>query len=482
MKQVLNPFLPLNVCIADGEPHVFGDRVYVFGSHDTAGGESFCLEDYEFYSAPIDDLTNWSSKGTNYSAKQDPMYCEDRKYLYAPDVVRGNDGRYYLYYSLSGWKGKGGYSNPIAVAVCDTPDGKYEYYGVVQNPDGSPYLDWVCFDPALMNDNGVIRMYFGSGAYKAKNVTPLDAFILAKIYADVYGKPKESFLQKPGPLGANTAVLCDDMLTLKEPPKRIADTADFRGHAFYEGSSIRKVGDTYYFVYSSQLNHELCYATSKYPDRDFRFRGTLIDNGDVGINGRKERDRCNLTGTTHGGMECINGQWYIFYHRLTHGSDYSRQMCAENLFIEADGSIKQAGMSSCGLNKGVLSGRGEYPAACCCHLTNGRMPHSSNQMQHGIPMVSHEGDTVFVADATEKTIMRYRYFDLSETRQITIRARGSALLEISADGRKTAQLRIDSQLWQDYKAPLSGRARSQLELRVISGKADILSFNLTTSI
>ncbi|MBQ9843673.1 MAG: hypothetical protein IJO31_05910, partial [Oscillospiraceae bacterium] len=26
---------------------------------------------------------------------------------------------------------------------------------------------------------------------------------------------------------------------------------------------------TYYFIYSSQQNHELCYATSKYPDRDF---------------------------------------------------------------------------------------------------------------------------------------------------------------------------------------------------------------------
>lgn len=60
------------------------------------------------------------------------MYSENACYLYAPDVVRGNDGRYYLYYCLAGWKGKGGYSHPISVAVCDSPDGKYEYYGVVQ--------------------------------------------------------------------------------------------------------------------------------------------------------------------------------------------------------------------------------------------------------------------------------------------------------------------------------------------------------------
>lgn len=33
-KQVYNPFLPMDICIADGEVHVFGDRVYLFGSHD----------------------------------------------------------------------------------------------------------------------------------------------------------------------------------------------------------------------------------------------------------------------------------------------------------------------------------------------------------------------------------------------------------------------------------------------------------------
>ena len=38
-KQAFNPFLPINTYIPDGEPHVFGDRVYLFGSHDKEGGE-----------------------------------------------------------------------------------------------------------------------------------------------------------------------------------------------------------------------------------------------------------------------------------------------------------------------------------------------------------------------------------------------------------------------------------------------------------
>lgn len=99
MKQVYNPYLPSNEYIPDGEPHVFGDRIYVFGSHDREGGTTFCELDYVVYSAPVTDLTEWKCEGTIYRAKQDPHYCEERKQMYAPDVVQGTDGRYYLYYA-----------------------------------------------------------------------------------------------------------------------------------------------------------------------------------------------------------------------------------------------------------------------------------------------------------------------------------------------------------------------------------------------
>lgn len=37
-----NPYLPSWEYIPDGEPRVFGDRIYIYGSHDTAGSDSFC--------------------------------------------------------------------------------------------------------------------------------------------------------------------------------------------------------------------------------------------------------------------------------------------------------------------------------------------------------------------------------------------------------------------------------------------------------
>ncbi|MBR3265694.1 MAG: family 43 glycosylhydrolase, partial [Erysipelotrichaceae bacterium] len=157
-RQVYNPYLPLNEYIPDGEPHVFDDRIYVFGSHDKEDGETFCMLDYVFWSAPVDDLSSWSNNGVSYRAEQDPLYSENNKYLYAPDVVKGSDGKYYLYYCLSGYKGQGGYTNPISVAVSDRPDGPYEYLGYVRNKDGSPMMEHINFDPALINDEGQIRL------------------------------------------------------------------------------------------------------------------------------------------------------------------------------------------------------------------------------------------------------------------------------------------------------------------------------------
>ena len=40
--------------------------------------------------------------------------------------------------------------------------GPYEYLGFVKNPDGSPMQKYVCFDPAVINDDGVIRLYYGT--------------------------------------------------------------------------------------------------------------------------------------------------------------------------------------------------------------------------------------------------------------------------------------------------------------------------------
>ena len=59
----VNPYLPFWEHVPDGEPHVFGDRVYIYGSHDRRNGTSFCEEDYVCWSASVDDPGKWTYEG-----------------------------------------------------------------------------------------------------------------------------------------------------------------------------------------------------------------------------------------------------------------------------------------------------------------------------------------------------------------------------------------------------------------------------------
>lgn len=424
-KQVYNPFLPLDEYIPDGEPHIFGERVYIFGSHDKEGGYTFCMEDYVTYSAPVDDLSDWRYEGVIYKASQDPYY-PNLKYMYAPDVVQGNDGRYYLYYCMAGDYGCGGYTRPISVAVCDTPAGEYEFLGYVKNPDGSPMMKYVCFDPAAFNDNGTIRIYYGTqyGYEEEPDFRENDEYIQKEM--EMFGRTREEILSYPDSImGPSMVVLEDDMLTVKEEAKHIipykVKGTSFEKHPFFEASSMRKVGEKYYFVYSSWLNHELCYATSDFPDRDFVFGGTIVSNGDIGYNGRPTEEKLNMTGTTHGSIIEINNQWYVFYHRLTHKSDYSRQACAEKITIAPDGSIAQVEITSCGLNECALKTEGAYPAIIACNITNGRMPFGSNSIYtFSFPNVTNIGDERFIAEIGNNTLLGYKYFDFKKVSEIGI--------------------------------------------------------------
>ena len=191
----------------------------------------------------------------------------------------------------------------------------------------------------------------------------------------------------------------EDMLTLKVPPQTLLPSilnskgTGFEGHEFFEASSMRKIGDTYFLIYSSVNSHELCYAISNAPDKNFQYGGTLISIGDVFLDGKTAKEAVNYLGNTHGSIEYINGQWYVFYHRQTNGTQYSRQACAELIEIVGD-RIKQVEITSCGLNKGPLKGEGYYDAAIACHLTgpNGATFSHPMAMKDTSPFITQEGE------------------------------------------------------------------------------------------
>lgn len=356
MAQAFNPFLPSYEYVPDGEPRVFGDRLYLYGSHDAFGGEDFCVNDYVCWSAPLTDLSDWRYEGVIYRALQDPMNTEGNMHMCAPDCVRGADGRYYLYYQL--------HMVPCtSVAAADTPTGPFEFYGYVQHPDGKPWGtkpgDSFAFDPGvLIDDDGEVYCYVGFAAEGfLKNIfesrgCKVDGGVCLHLAQDMKTVVGEEMPVVPGRL--------------------LAVGSEYGGngeHGFFEASSPRKINSRYYLVYSSYLSHELCYAVSDRPDGGFHFGGTIVSIGDVGLNGREEKDAVNQLGNTHGGMVKIDDQWYIFYHRQTNKQKCARQGCAEKIFIEPDGSIPQVEVTSCGLNTGPLAGKGRYEARIACNLS-----------------------------------------------------------------------------------------------------------------
>lgn len=404
-KQAFNPYLPLNEYVPDGEPYVFGDRVYVYGSHDEAGSEIYCAGHYVGWSAPVDDLSDWQYHGVIYQRFQDPSNPNDELQLWAPDVVIGPDGRYYLYYCFP-------FRPEIGVAVSDSPAGPFEFYGHVHNPDGSVLSEKLPFDPAvLVDDDGRVYLYYGFAGMPNPHFPPIEL--------------------SPGCL---VAELEQDMVTVKKAPHMCApgqinaSGTEFEGHAFYEAASIRKIGSVYYLVYSSQNSHELCYATSIYPDREFKFGGTIISNGDVSLNGRTKA--VNMTGNNHGGIVEVNGQWYVFHHRQTHATEASRQGCAEKITILPDGSIPQVEMTSCGLNGKPLLGQGTYSTAYACHLTGGDdqgiMIYGQDRKKVQ-PYIYQEGEDLhYIANVGNNTVFGWKYFALEQLSSLSLTVRGNA--------------------------------------------------------
>ncbi len=468
MKHVAyNPVLPGYEYVPDVEPRVFGNRLYLYGSHDRFDGEDYCLNDYVCWSAPLEDVGNWHYEGVIWQAAKDPANADGEQKLFAPDCVQGKDGRFYLYYCLNR-------SSAVSVAVCDTPAGQYEFYGHVHHGDGAVYgsrpRDPFQFDPGVLRDeDGRIFLYTGF-AHK-----PGQLYEMMKKYG---------FLVD----GCYCVELEDDMLTVKSDPVLAAPgqqaAADFsrpgfEGHAFYEAASPRKINGKYYLFYSSEESHELCYATADAPDVPFAYGGVVVSNGDVGLEGAESVEKAhNYTGNNHGGMVELGDQWYIFYHRMTNRNQFSRQCCAEPVEILPDGKILQAEVTSCGLNGGPLPAVGEYSAGMACNLSGAGgtcfyAPRTSGEkVKEEHPYLTQENgddsceESQYIANLRNHAWAGFRYFAFTgQEKEIVVTMRGGAsgkLLFSTDRGKETvAVLEVE---------PSEGWTSAGTVLKVSAGK------------
>ena len=466
--QAMNPYLPLWEYVPDGEPRVFGDRLYVYGSHDEASAEQFCVGDYVVWSAPLDDLGDWRFGGVSYTYAQAGSPLERDGNLAAPDCVRGADGRYYLFYNR-------GAKNECEVAVGERPEGPFSHLADVAFPDGAKPAAKL-FDPGVLVDDGRVYLYTGFVP------TPGSPWI------NVAGRYSLGFELEP------------DMHTIKAGPFEIlpgclaSKGTEFEGHGFYEASSPRRINGKYYLLYSSEQSHDLCWAVSDEPLGGYRYGGVLVSNGDFGY--RDNTEAKAPYGNTHGGLVQLNGAWYAFYHRQTHGIECCRQGCAERVELDSEGRFHQAEMTSCGLNGAPLRGLGVYNACYACNLTHESIGKERLSIRACVrdtqphifeePNGAREARAHYIANIQDGTCAGFKYFALGEARFVRARLRADApgVLRVYLDEactRPAAELPFNAcEAWTDISVPFSApEGVFPLFFRFsCEGRADWMEFEL----
>lgn len=299
-----NPYLPLDTYIPDGEPKVFGDRVYLYGSKDLFGGE-YCCQKYHVYSAPIDDLYTWTDHGPSLSSSDEGigegrMIDWSDGLLWAPDIIERN-GIYYLYFCLS--------DGSEGVAESDVPYGPFRNARQIMM-DGKPIAG---IDPSVIEHEGAVYYTWGQGH-------------------------------------CHIARLMDDMCTLDSATYNECIISHDPGCAgFHEASSLRKIGDTFVMVYASEYTDayphcggaptHLDYAVSKDIYGPYERRGVIVDN--VGIDPESWNN--------HGSILKIKDAWYVFYHASSNCCKYTRRARVERIEVDEENAIiRQAEMTSSG--------------------------------------------------------------------------------------------------------------------------------------
>lgn len=373
-----NPYLPNWEYIPDGEPRVFGDRIYVYGSHDRKDSIDFCDYKLKVWSAPVSDPTKWVCHGDIFRSRDGHDSLSDVDWtdelLFAPDVVE-RGGKYYLYAYIVNAKG--------CVAVADRPEGPFRLLSRYKYDIPNHYDNGTFIDPGvLVDDDGRVYIYCGyQGSYMCE--------LKDNMYEAVPGSYKL------------------DIIPTAEP------------HCFFEACSPRKINGTYYLIYSPQRGSCLDYATSDSPTGPFTYRGTIIDNG-IDFPG----------GNDHGSVCCVNGQWYIFYHRMTNGTIMSRRGCVERIEILPDGTIPQVEMTSLGFEES-LNPYDFTQADTACVLKGGCYITETSVFERPI------------VNVTDGCVMGWKYFDFGEdfaskTMQIRLKLRGTG-------SRGRVHVRLDSE-------------------------------------
>ncbi|MDR1134950.1 MAG: InlB B-repeat-containing protein [Clostridiales Family XIII bacterium] len=287
-----NPAFPPSweLYIADAEPHVYGDTLYVYGSHDTKVpvGSNYCSDDYHVVYTK--DLVHWVDAGVAFTTADLPEE-DDLKYrvpvLWAPDAFEYN-GKYYL---LSCGRDQDG---EYFIAESSSPTGPFNqnvrritYKG---GPNDGQQIGNI--DPGVLVDGNTVWLAMAGLEGQRRN------------YNEIFWPSKFRY----GKLDVATATV-DYTSIIETVHDVMEDKAEVTSP--FEGPSLRKFGEWYYYIYVANNTKtgispgKLDYLYTKditKPD-SWEYGGTFLSNNEF-PNG----------GNVHGSVEYFKGKYYVTYH------------------------------------------------------------------------------------------------------------------------------------------------------------------------
>ncbi|TKC08060.1 glycoside hydrolase family 43 [Pedobacter polaris] len=277
-----NPIIP--GYFADPTVKKFGDTYYIYATTDGNGGG--------FGPSQVwmsKDFVNWSLQDMNWPTTH---------HYWAPDVTRGNDGKYYIYYC-----------QPVEIfgAVGDTPVGPWTSL----LPEGKPIVpnflvpNVITLDgQTFRDDDGKFYMYWGTwGIY-----------------------PNH---------GCGVGLMNPDMKSFA----KLAQIPNTVAKDFFEAPFMFKRNGIYYLTYSS----------GRCEDGTYRVQYVMSKTGPIGpfVFGKNNPLlSTNADGTVHGpGHQSVlqeGNDFYMIYHRHNNPNNeggYHRQVVADKMEFDAEGNI-----------------------------------------------------------------------------------------------------------------------------------------------
>lgn len=306
---------------ADPYAMVYEDTLYIYMTADTPEYNADGTLGTNTYSKinkinviSSKDMVNWTDHGSVYAASREGA-AKWANNSWAPAAAwKMIDGKpkFFLYFANSG----GG----IGVLTSDSPTGPFvDPLGKALVSRNTPTCDSVLwlFDPAvLVDEDGSAYIYFGGGVPEGNAAHPYTARV-AKLGADM--------------------ISLDGEPVAIDPPY------------LFEDSGIHKMGDTYYYTYSSNFsvdragtekyglkNGEICYMTSDSPMGPFTYQGVILPN---------PGEFFGTGGNNHHCVFNFCGEWFITYHaesiedRLGMETKGYRSTHIDKLVIKEDGTL-----------------------------------------------------------------------------------------------------------------------------------------------